>query len=108
MTSHTDPQHAGWAGALGSSRGGQDRREVRRGESGCERITRFFTLSQVKLPPSSRLQGWDWTSLVAWQHSPQRLLFGNLSPFETALETLVTGMGQGKRAHSALNQVSCL
>lgn len=73
----------------------------------------FFTLSQVKLPPSSRLQGWDWASLVAWQQSHQRLLFGNLSPFETALETPVTGMGQGmrvvgKKAHSSLNQNSCL
>lgn len=69
--------------------------------------TWLFTL-WVKLPPSSRLQGWDWAGLVAWQHSPERLFFGNLSPFETALETLVTGMGWGmrvvgKKAHSGLN-----
>lgn len=43
--------------------------------------TWFFTLSRVKLPPSSRLQGWDWAGLVAWQQSPQRPFFGNLSPF---------------------------
>lgn len=24
--------------------------------------------SRITPPPSSRLQGWDWTGLVAWQH----------------------------------------
>lgn len=51
----------------------------------------FFTQSRVKLLPSSRLQGWNWTGLVAWQQSPKRLFLGNLSPFELVLETLLTG-----------------
>lgn len=95
MTSHTDPQHADWAGALGSSgvggvRTGEKIEEEKVNAKGSH--VALYTVS-VKLPPSSRLQGWDWAGLVAWQHFPQRLFFGNLSPFETALETLVTGMG---------------
>lgn len=41
--------------------------------------------------------GLGWLGCLATLPPPKRLLFGNLSPFETALETPITGMGWGMR-----------